>query len=109
MKLLGIADFAREGRNGKMKTCCLIFGLVVSFVLLLTGCAVGPDYIRPDAPEPQKWLEEKDPVIKSEPADFGRWWTVFNDPVLNTLVEMAFQQNLPLRIAGIRIRKPVPS
>ena len=103
MKLLGIADFAREGRNGKMKTCCLIFGLVVSFVLLLTGCAVGPDYIRPDAPEPQKWLEEKDPVIKSEPADFGRWWTVFNDPVLNTLVEMAFQQNLPLRIAGIRI------
>jgi len=103
MKLLGIADFAREGRNGKMKNYCLIFGLVVSFVLLLTGCAVGPDYIRPDAPEPQKWLEEKDPVIKSEPADFGRWWTVFNDPVLNTLVEMAFQQNLPLRIAGIRI------
>jgi NodT family efflux transporter outer membrane factor (OMF) lipoprotein len=103
MKLLGIADFALEGRNGKMKNCCLIFGLVISFVLLVTGCAVGPDYIRPDAPEPQKWLEEKDPVIKSEPADFGQWWTVFNDPVLNTLVEMAFQQNLPLRIAGIRI------
>jgi len=103
MKLLGIVDFAREGRNGKMKNCCLIFGLVISFVLLLTGCAVGPDYIRPDVPEPQKWLEEKDPVIKSEPADFGRWWTVFNDPVLNTLVERAFQQNLSLQIAGIRI------
>ena len=86
-----------------MKTCCLIFGLVISFALLLTGCAVGPDYIRPEAPEPQKWLEEKDPLIKSEPADFGRWWTVFNDPVLNTLVEMASQQNLSLRIAGIRI------
>ncbi len=86
-----------------MKNCCLIFGLVISFALLLTGCAVGPDYIRPEAPEPQQWLEEKDPVIKSEPADFGRWWTVFNDPVLDTLVEMAFQQNLPLRIAGIRI------
>ncbi|MBW2158234.1 MAG: efflux transporter outer membrane subunit, partial [Deltaproteobacteria bacterium] len=86
-----------------MKTCCLIFGLVISFTMMLTGCAVGPDYIRPEAPEPQKWLEEQDPLIKSEPADFGRWWTVFNDPVLDTLVEMASQQNLPLRIAGIRI------
>ena len=86
-----------------MKNCCLIFGLVISFVLLLNGCAVGPDYIRPDTPEPQKWLEEKDPVIKSEPADLGQWWTVFNDPVLNTLVEMASRQNLSLRIAGIRI------
>jgi NodT family efflux transporter outer membrane factor (OMF) lipoprotein len=86
-----------------MKTCCLIFGLVISFTMVLTGCAVGPDYIRPEAPEPQKWIEEKDPLIKSEPADFGRWWTVFNDSVLNTLVEMASQQNLSLRIAGIRI------
>jgi len=86
-----------------MKTCCLIFGLVISFTMILTGCAVGPDYIKPEAPEPQKWIEEKDPLIKSEPADFGRWWTVFNDPVLDTLVEMASQQNLSLRIAGIRI------
>ena len=86
-----------------MKKCCLIFGPVISFVLLLTGCAVGPDYIRPETPEHKKWIDEKDPAIKSESADFGRWWTVFNDPVLNTFVEMAFQQNLPLRIAGIRI------
>jgi NodT family efflux transporter outer membrane factor (OMF) lipoprotein len=96
-------EFAREGRNGKMKTCCLIFGLVISSALLCTGCAVGPDYIRPEAPEPQKWLEEKDPLIRSEPADFGRWWAVLNDPVLNTLIEMASQQNLSLKIAGIRI------
>jgi NodT family efflux transporter outer membrane factor (OMF) lipoprotein len=86
-----------------MKTCCLIFGLIISFALVFTGCAVGPDYVRPEAPEPQKWLDEKDPVIKSEPADLGQWWTVFNDPVLNTLVEMASRQNLSLRIAGIRI------
>jgi NodT family efflux transporter outer membrane factor (OMF) lipoprotein len=90
-------------RNAKMKTCCLIFGLIISFTMMLTGCAVGPDYIRPEASEPQKWLEEKDPLIKSEPADFGQWWTVFNDSVLNTLVDMASQQNLSLRIAGIRI------
>jgi NodT family efflux transporter outer membrane factor (OMF) lipoprotein len=54
-------------------------------------------------PEPQKWLEKDDPKIKGEPADFSNWWTVFNDPVLNTLIESAYQENLPLRIAGIRI------
>jgi NodT family efflux transporter outer membrane factor (OMF) lipoprotein len=94
---------SQEGMNGTMKTGCLVFGLIVSFALLFTGCAVGPDYVRPEAPEPQKWLEEKDPVIRSEPADLVRWWEGFNDPVLNTLVDMASQQNLSLRIAGIRI------
>ncbi|MDX2510666.1 MAG: efflux transporter outer membrane subunit [Desulfobacterales bacterium] len=86
-----------------MKTSCLIYGMVIGFVLLLTGCAVGPDYVKPQAPQPQKWLEEEDPLIMSEPTDFGQWWTVFNDPDLNTLVDMASQQNLSLRIAGIRI------
>ena len=86
-----------------MKTSCLIFGLVISFALLFTGCAVGPDYIKPEVPEPQKWLEENDPLIKSEPADFGQWWTVLNDPVLDTLVDIASQQNLSIRIAGLRI------
>ena len=86
-----------------MKKSCLIFELVIGCVLLLTGCAVGPDYIKPEVREPQNWLEEKDPLIKSEAGDFGRWWTVLNDPALDTLIEMASQQNLSLRIAGIRI------
>jgi NodT family efflux transporter outer membrane factor (OMF) lipoprotein len=36
-------------------------------------------------------------------ADFSQWWTGFNDPILNQLVESAYQQNLPLQIAGLRI------
>jgi len=86
-----------------MKTRYLIFGVIISFTLLLAGCIVGPDYIRPEVPEPQKWLEEKNPSIKSESADFDQWWTVFNDPVIDRLVKMASEQNLSLRIAGIRI------
>ena len=86
-----------------MKTSRLIYGLVIGLALLLSGCAVGPDYVKPEAPQPQKWLEEEDPLIKSESADFGQWWTVFNDPDLNTLIDKASQQNLSLRIAGIRI------
>jgi NodT family efflux transporter outer membrane factor (OMF) lipoprotein len=64
---------------------------------------VGPDYVKPTAPEAEKWLESDDSEIKSTEADFSRWWTVFKDPVLNRLVETAYQQNLPLQIAGVRI------
>ena len=70
---------------------------------LMAGCAVGPDYIKPAAPEPSAWIEKEDPKLKSEPADFATWWTVFNDPVLDKLIDTAYQQNLDLRIAGIRI------
>jgi NodT family efflux transporter outer membrane factor (OMF) lipoprotein len=73
--------------------------------LFLGGCAmVGPDYIKPPpAPEQKAWIEQKDPKIKAEPTDLSNWWEVFDDPVLNSLVEQAYQQNLPLRIAGLRI------
>jgi NodT family efflux transporter outer membrane factor (OMF) lipoprotein len=71
---------------------------------LLSGCAtVGPDFVPPKAPEAKEWIEKEDPKIKSEPADFSKWWTVFDDPVLSTLIQTAYEQNLGLRIAGIRI------
>jgi len=88
-----------------MKTHCLILGLVVGFTLLLAGCAVGPDYVKPEAPQPQKWLEQEDPLIKSDSADFGQWWTVLNDPDLDTLVErldVAFRSvSIPRPTMGI--------
>jgi NodT family efflux transporter outer membrane factor (OMF) lipoprotein len=64
---------------------------------------VGPDYVKPTAPEPQEWLESTDSKIESEVADFSSWWTVFNDPTLNALVKSAYQQNLTLQATGIRI------
>jgi len=82
----------------------LLFIGLISLVLLLGGCAmVGPDYVKPTPPEPEKWIESQDPQIESTETDFSHWWSVFNDPVLNTLVETAYQQNLPLQIAGLRV------
>lgn len=80
-------------------------GLVISAIALavLSGCAVGPDLIRPQPPEMKEWIEKEDPRIKSEPADLAAWWKRLNDPVLDTLIERAYRQNLSLRIAGIRI------
>jgi NodT family efflux transporter outer membrane factor (OMF) lipoprotein len=64
---------------------------------------VGPDFVKPEAPVETEWMEARDPQIKTEPSDYKEWWAVFNDPVLNSLVETAYQQNLPLQISGIRI------
>jgi NodT family efflux transporter outer membrane factor (OMF) lipoprotein len=77
---------------------------VLAAVLLLGGCVmVGPDFVKPEAPVETEWMEARDPEIKTESSDYKEWWTVFNDPVLNSLVESAYQQNLPLQISGIRI------
>ncbi len=76
---------------------------LLALVFLAGGCVIGPDFVRPDAPMEEGWIKKEDPRIKSEPADYSKWWTVFDDPVLNNLIETAYQQNLDLQIAGLRI------
>ena len=92
--------------SGRITTGSIIpttLGLLM-VLLVINGCTmVGPDYVKPEAPEPEQWLESTDPKIQSEEKDFSQWWTVFSDPVLNDLIQAAYQQNLPLQIAGLRI------
>ncbi|MBW2438241.1 MAG: efflux transporter outer membrane subunit [Deltaproteobacteria bacterium] len=84
--------------------CNLFVCSLIAAILLTTGCAmVGPDFVKPEAPVETEWMEARDPGIKTEASDYKEWWSVFNDPVLNSLVEQAYQQNLPLQISGIRI------
>jgi len=64
---------------------------------------VGPNYIRPPAPTAAAWIDPGDPAVRRETQDLGAWWTVFNDPVLTTLVETAYHQNPSLRTAGARV------
>ena len=79
---------------------------VVILAFLAVGCTpmVGPDYVKPpEAPQENEWIQEEDPRLKSEEMDFSEWWTLFEDPVLDNLIQSAYQQNLPLQIAGVRI------
>ena len=65
---------------------------------------VGPDYQTPEAQEPTAWsIEDPDLFKKPSKDDSIAWWTLFNDPVLDQLVATAFEQNLELRSAGLRI------
>lgn len=72
--------------------------------LYITGCAVGPDFKKPDAPIAEHWLNQNNPELNvDEQADYSDWWEIFDDPVLTALVEKACHQNLNLHLAGHRI------
>jgi len=88
----------------KCESQIFLLVVLVTVPLWLSGCMmVGPNYIRPPAPTADVWIETGDPAIRRETTDVSAWWTVFNDPVLNTLVETAYRQNPSLRAAGVRV------
>ncbi len=67
------------------------------------GFRVGPDYGRPPAPIADAWIDADDAAVKTDRADYSHWWSVFDDPTLDQLVQAACAQNLSLKIAGLRI------
>lgn len=76
----------------------------LGILLLLGGCTmVGPDFVKPDAPIAQKWTESGELQLTSTQTDHANWWKSFNDPVLDKLIDEAYDQNLTLQIAGLRI------
>ena len=73
-----------------------------------SGCAVGPDYRRPEVATPPAYAEAASSVrtaISSSDADMSAWWTQFNDPTLNRLIDRALVDSLTLEAAASRIRE----
>jgi NodT family efflux transporter outer membrane factor (OMF) lipoprotein len=70
---------------------------------LHNGFKVGPNYRKPPAPVAKDWIDASDQRVRTESDDLSKWWTVFNDPVLNDLICYAYRQNLTLRAAGMRV------
>jgi NodT family efflux transporter outer membrane factor (OMF) lipoprotein len=67
------------------------------------GFKVGPNYRTPEAPVAGNWIDASDKRVRTEADDLSKWWTVFNDPVLNDLICDAYHQNLTLKEAGYRV------
>ena len=78
--------------------------LVVS-TSLAAGCAVGPDYHRPQAPLAEQYIGR--PAIEARTAtttaNFVTWWEGFGDPQLSALVSQALVQNLDMAQAQARV------
>jgi NodT family efflux transporter outer membrane factor (OMF) lipoprotein len=81
-----------------------ISGLAVA-TTILTGCAVGPNYHPPQASVPATYTQQLPAPTNQAPQELARWWRVFNDPQLDSLIEQATLANLDLRLAQARVRE----
>ena len=80
--------------------------LALLFAPLLTACVtVGPDYERPESPTPDAWSVPLARGLAEGTADLQTWWTVFEDPLLVSLVDRAVAGNLDLAEAVGRVRE----
>lgn len=77
--------------------------LLIPALLGFTGCMVGPNFQRPRATVPANWLESGDGRVSTESASYRSWWSAFDDPTLDRLIEQAYRENLSLRRAGVRV------
>jgi NodT family efflux transporter outer membrane factor (OMF) lipoprotein len=83
----------------------LTFFLLWVLMFTFSGCTkLGPNFEQPESQLPEHWDEAEDPVFKEQSAKENiQWWTLFNDTVLNQLINTAYEQNLTLRTAGLRV------
>jgi NodT family efflux transporter outer membrane factor (OMF) lipoprotein len=77
--------------------------------LILSGCAaVGPDYRRPEMPAPSGWHTRLEGGLnpgETAPQTLAAWWSIFDDPLLSSLVERAAAGNLDLKKARAALRE----
>ncbi len=88
----------------------IIFSIfATSFMILVSGCAVGPNYVRPEATTAASnytgvssgWKVATPQANLSK----GKWWEIFGDSVLNHLEEDALDANQNLKAAAARFEQ----
>jgi multidrug efflux system outer membrane protein len=84
----------------RQQTIPLLLGLAL---LLVSGCAVGPDYARPKVNSPERF--RSGPPPESASLASLHWWEIFKDEKLQQLVRDALANNLDLRIAVTRMEQ----
>jgi NodT family efflux transporter outer membrane factor (OMF) lipoprotein len=69
-------------------------------LLLLSACAVGPDYQRPLVPVPSAFKEAGwSPGVPADGAERGAWWLIYGDPTLDVLERQVDLSNQNLKAA----------
>jgi len=79
--------------------------MLVLLLAAVLGCAVGPNYQRPDMAVPQQWAHADQPGLSAGVVAVLQWWQTLKDPMLDALIERAVHANLDLRMAATRVRE----
>jgi NodT family efflux transporter outer membrane factor (OMF) lipoprotein len=94
------------------------FYLYIILSVYLVGCAIGPNFHRPDAPKIKHYTEHRDLRTTAATATLGgrqqhirlqqkiaaNWWTVFHSKALNQLIQDALQANPDMRAAAMSLQ-----
>src|SRR5690349_10343516 len=78
---------------------CLIIACLLA---VLTGCAVGPNYQRPNVPAPPQFRAGEQTPAQTSLGDV-KWFNLFEDQVLQDLIKEALKANYDIRIAAQRV------
>lgn len=82
----------------------------VAFTLLLSSCAVGPNYVRPFVNTPVKFKEaDKNWKVAhpSDEEDRGDWWEVFHNPELDVLETKVNVSNQNIKVAVAQYQQAI--
>ncbi|MGA2389959.1 MAG: efflux transporter outer membrane subunit [Candidatus Sulfotelmatobacter sp.] len=100
---------------GLRYTLAGIIALLVLLVIALTGCTVGPKYVKASTPTPPAYKEAPPasyqgadqwrPADPADKASRGKWWEIFGDPELNGLEEQVATSNQDLKVYEARFRE----
>ncbi len=85
----------------------LIFKILLVILTVISGCSVGPDYKRPDAPVPSSFKELKGwrQALPRDQEIRTKWWEAFGDPILNSLAEQVNVSNQSIALAESQYRQ----
>jgi outer membrane protein, multidrug efflux system len=75
---------------------------ILLIVSLLVGCAVGPDYRRPEISIPASYQYE---VKDASDTANTEWWRQFDDPVLDALIDEALANNKSVKISAAKVEQ----
>ena len=78
---------------------------VLFFSVLLTACAVGPNYKRPQVSVPNEWTIGSARGTSTKPLQTEEWWLSFQDAEVTSLIQRAIDRNLNLKLALERVQE----
>ena len=107
--------YTASGKTGRRPKLILIAGLVL-ISLGIWGCALGPDFVPPAAPEASGYTQGKTPAKtiaadgKQQQFDWGArisrdWWHLFQSEKMDRVVKLALANNQNLQAAQARLRE----
>jgi outer membrane protein, multidrug efflux system len=74
-------------------------------LVVVSGCAVGPNYKRPSVPVPPQFYGEEAAVAEARSLADLPWWELFDDPVLKALIDVALRSGFDARLAAARVEE----